>query len=1014
MKKIHLLLILMLSTFALKAEITATFTPDPEVELTEIPAQFNFTLSEDAPNLKTPKLVVKCGEQEKSLQVMKQGGQYKEWFVFASYYIKGELLDAIKAAGGFSLVVTLDDGTVIEQPYRMKKPITATFTPDPEVELTEIPAQFNFTLSEDAPNLKTPKLVVKCGEQEKSLQVMKQGGQYKEWYVFASYYIKGELLDAIKAAGEFSLVVTLDDGTVIEQVYKIQMTPKLEPEWTAASGSVYAGMPDEVTFSIDKGVEVAIKAVVNETSILEASAIEGSDNTEFRIPLSTLSDEAKANIAETGVLVIALEAEGYIAPEVQKYYVCAADLTWTPEDGREDGHVFTNLPQTLTYTLSSQLPADATVSTGIVASATLPDDMQDWSIKVPAALDGVKMTFDLSALTGGDVQAITEAGSFTIGCGLANKTLSASYAINSANTPISLGYCNEEITGVTNQLGSEGAAGVVAGAIRIPESKMQSLKGGKITRIRIAIGEGLQRVYGWIRPSLSEPAHVFKQLDDVSAGWHEIVFDTPYVIDGGEIFIGYQGYQERGVKAILAGGVDRPDGCWLGIKDNWEDHSSDGYGTLYIRAYGEASLPEADLGVDNVCVDKAYYTPDESVKASLTLLNSGVNKINNYSVTYSIDGGESVVRNYTEPLDKDGRRDVTLDIPMSGLADGNHTVAFTCRIDDNGLVDGIEDNNQASVNVALYSSQYERNVLLEQFTTINCVNCPKGDAALENAVQDQDNIIWIAHHVGFGVDELTVQGSSEMLDYGVAGAPSLMVDRTVHEGNAAPFAIGYGNASTGGDIIRGYINASKGVPAFAKADVAYTYDSEKRTLDINVSAERNAICSTFYPETNLTVYLVEDNVTAKTPQVGSGSTEHSHVIRAILTPATGVPVEWDGDAYRTSYNTQLDAAWKAGDMSIVAVINRPFNAEAPDSVEVLNAASVAVDAPEDSGVADVYGNGSGLYVKEGSVAGVGFASIDVFNTSGQRVANINLAPGIYLVSAVTDAGQHVTQKVVVK
>ena len=110
-------------------------------------------------------------------------------------------------------------------------------------------------------------------------------------------------------------------------------------------------------------------------------------------------------------------------------------------------------------------------------------------------------------------------------------------------------------------------------------------------------------------------------------------------------------------------------------------------------------------------------------------------------------------------------------------------------IKDSGVTDQVEGNDSESLQLAIYTDSYPRIVLLEQFTTINCVNCPAGTAALKVAVTERGDVAWVAHHVGYGVDEFTIEESNALMDFGVIGAPSLMIDRTSFNGGVPPLTI---------------------------------------------------------------------------------------------------------------------------------------------------------------------------------------------------------------------------------
>ena len=104
-----------------------------------------------------------------------------------------------------------------------------------------------------------------------------------------------------------------------------------------------------------------------------------------------------------------------------------------------------------------------------------------------------------------------------------------------AEGEVVLGYCPDEISPKASIIGLSGQAATVSEAISIPSAKMAGMTGGKITKIRIGAKAGIERVYVWIRPSLSEAALVLEKLGDTVDGWNEITLSKPYEITGEEL-----------------------------------------------------------------------------------------------------------------------------------------------------------------------------------------------------------------------------------------------------------------------------------------------------------------------------------------------------------------------------------------------------------------------------------------------------------------------------------------------
>ncbi|MBD5370710.1 MAG: Omp28-related outer membrane protein [Bacteroides sp.] len=891
--------------------------------------------------------------------------------------------------------------------------VTATLDPEPGTEFETLPASISMVLSEPM-NGVPPTVLAKCNDKEVNLVVVRTS-DYAHYTIWLNYYVSNsaELMEEIEKTGEFSLEVTLCDGTVLDPFLYKYVVP--EPEVTATfdvvTGSVFAGLPTSIYFSLSEAVtDDSPKLLLNDEHELTCYGNNGSSE-EFYCLLSDVDSSVADEIMEAGEFTLCPVLEDGTRLDAVKYYVVSQEISWTAAASNVPGSTFGSMPETMKFTLTDELPADGVYTAGVLASAGMPEDFEGWTEELECTVEGTEVTFNMTELSAQTISAIESAKGFIIGIALANTQISDGFKYIVRKGTVTLGYCTDDFAQTFESLGANGAGTTIGASIRIPAAKLQSMKGCEIKKIRIGIGNGLERVYGWIRPSLSQPVHVMKKLEDTSEGWHEIEFDKPYIITGDEIYIGYSAYQPSDIKAVRAGGSDHPDACWLGIKDVWEDMSEKGYGSLYIQAFTEAVLPESDLGVDNVRADKQYYKNGENINVDFVVFNSGLNPVNNYTISYTVDDEETVTKTVTDELAPDMRAEHQFVIPVENLEDGLHTLTVSCALNDDDRADEVEDNDATVLTIPVYSKSYDRTVLLENFTTLRCVNCPNGHASINNAIKDRDNVAVVAHHVGFGTDEFTIPESEAYLDFDVIGAPSLMLDRQIVNGTVPPVTIGFTNTVMGGEIISGYIETVQAIPAFVSVELDNTYDAESRKLTISMKGEKNAIFSELFKESNYTVFLTEDDITAQAPQTGAtGSYIHDHVLRAVLTPAFGTSVDWNGDEYEVSAEYEIPAEWKPWNMNVVAMVNRPFDASNLGNCQILNCAAIKVNA-EDPNVSVPTISEETIRVINGAFAAEGASEINVYTTDGKRMANSNLMPGIYILQIVDASGtQHSIKK----
>ena len=575
-----------------------------------------------------------------------------------------------------------------------------------------------------------------------------------------------------------------------------------------------------------------------------------------------------------------------------------------------------------------------------------------------------------------------------------------------------LGYCSDEISANADPIGVQGQAVSIGAAIRIPVSKMAGLKGGKITKIRIGTKSGLTGIYVWIRSSLDGKAEVLQRLGNTTDGWNEVALDTPYEITGEEIYIGYSGKQPAGVMAVLANEEEQKGATYLSIENEWTDYYGKGFGALYIQAIAQATLPETDLAIGDFTMDKTFYKTDEPLNFSFNLSNEGTKSISGYSISYRINDGEEITEDINKSINAGAKETYSKEIPANDYGEGTHQIKVYISKLAGGAIDEIALNDTLKGTFSIYATSYPHKILLEQFTTINCVNCPYGGKVLTAAISERDDVVWVAHHVGYGTDELTLSESGDYLKFGVSGAPAAMIDRTkipaATDTSYPPFGIGYSNTIAGAKIVTSYMDYCAAIPAFVSVSIENEYDPQTRQLSITVNGERNAIFNTFYPKANISVFLTENGILAKTAQSGANKNYvHNHVLRAILTETFGNNIEWENNKFTYTTTTTLDEAWIAGRMNVIAIVNKPFDAQtSPNDAQVLNVEESAIDDPTYDSITEQQLSELNLHVENGRVVITGNHDLEIYTTNGMRVPNEALPKGFYLIRII--AGDNTT------
>lgn len=569
----------------------------------------------------------------------------------------------------------------------------------------------------------------------------------------------------------------------------------------------------------------------------------------------------------------------------------------------------------------------------------------------------------------------------------------------SAQKSITLGYCNDEIS-ASDYRASLNASYSIMGAIRIPAARLAALKGkhAKLTKIRFGAEAGMTGTYLWVRPSLNGSALALQRLGTTADGWNELTLAKPYEITGDEIYIGFNSTIPAGTSIIL-NGVTTPNGANVAVSGTWQDLSTAGQGSLCIQGIVESDtdLPSSDLGIEDVTMDTKYAAEGSTRQFTVTVANYGTTDMTVPTLHYQLAGGKTCdfapVKATT--LKPNEYCALTFSTKIENVDEGTADLKVWFN-----NADDAQENNTFHAPVLVYATTFAHKMLLEQFTTLQCTFCPRGQKVLETLAGKRSNVVWVAHHTGYGSDQFTIQASEDLYNYGITSAPRAMFDRSmlsVSENSRPAFGIGY-NLNDGVQYLSEPFTEVLNRPAFVSVGIESSYDAASRRLSLKVSGERNKLFSKLYGSSNLTVYLVEDSLVSRRPQTGGtpADTIHNHVVREALTASLGNAIVWDGDSYSQEFDTTLPADYNVDNLKVVAFVHRP-NTEGYANCEVLNTECLNV-ASQTSGI-------SGVSAKDGTVVARKY-----YNLQGQQ---LDSAPqhGIYIERTYTTNGVHSKKRV---
>ena len=542
-------------------------------------------------------------------------------------------------------------------------------------------------------------------------------------------------------------------------------------------------------------------------------------------------------------------------------------------------------------------------------------------------------------------------------------------------TSLELGYCD----GVMNEQSPDkfslvGVADDISAAVCIPAEQMGIFAGCEIKPVRAALASALnvESLTVWLRSSLDganlAEATITKETDPKMAkGWNEVTLDAPYLVPAtaSDLYIGMTYHQKNtsvALSAIAPLATYSKDVLWLklGSSASWEDRSAEGILAIEGVVTGD-KLPQYNLTVKSMTLQPTYAVAKGSLAGTVTVRNNAAATITGFDLECTVDGDISHVYGVHIDCSLAYRDTETFPFevyPSSVTEDEptEHTLQITVTNLDEGKDQYMADN-VAEAPFKVVSNYFARNVLIEEFTTEGCVNCPRVAGQLHKVLdmdEFKDRVHAICHHTGYGEDWLTIPADKTYLWlYGpqYVFAPALMFDRLTSDLTS--------NMDPGSPIFAPPVDDTEALEAIS--NVLRTRMEEPAYIDLNIKVvltDDNAhvtvtgerAVEVFTANTpRIVVGLIEDNIKAIMQVGAEGDYYQQHVNRA-YNASWGQNLEFDGNKYTYECDLPVAENYVKKNLNVTAYI-WDYDPSNVDKCVVCNAASLPyADFDDQSGI----------------------------------------------------------------
>ena len=493
-----------------------------------------------------------------------------------------------------------------------------------------------------------------------------------------------------------------------------------------------------------------------------------------------------------------------------------------------------------------------------------------------------------------------------------------------------------------NGMGIPSYPGDNKAAICLSADKLQPYEGMQIVGIRFGlcadIGGSRVFINEVKNQKISDNDAVEQTVANGVTGWNEVKLDNPYTITGDAstaLLIGYD-YTQIGdnqdlgaypFSAVQEGEANQ----YLYVYCN--NTAQDGWGwyrftmggrNMSIQVLGQGDFAEYSVTPEDF--GQVIGSINNNVDIPIRFFNASATAVNSLDYVVTVDGvaGEEQHAAIDPAVGQGSNGTFRVSVPCGSVDARKEVEVEVTKVngEDNG-----SKSRVAKGSIGVSSSQYPRNLVIEEFTTEQCPNCPRVAGYMDEYFEtaDVDHVYGVCHHAAFYTDWLTKQCDQDLTylfnDAGYTYAPAVMFNRepdfqsAYAQGEMDNMTIP-GSADEIEQIANYYLTQTL---ANAQLDMEVVPTEDLTQVTLKISGEANMAYQT--DDALLTVYVTEDNIAAKSQSGASGKFIHQHVIRD-YNSSWGDRLTWNDNKFTATYTFDLENEWKKDDIRFVAFLNK--------------------------------------------------------------------------------------------
>lgn len=245
------------------------------------------------------------------------------------------------------------------------------------------------------------------------------------------------------------------------------------------------------------------------------------------------------------------------------------------------------------------------------------------------------------------------------------------------------------------------------------------------------------------------------------------------------------------------------------------------------------AIPKFDVSAKQILLGDLTAGSLSGISVPIDVRNNGSDTILSFKLRYSVD--DTIIDTVHQTMLAPNASMQYATALWSPKQSKRYAISAWCDSINGDNPDEYTVNDTAKVITAYMVNPPKKNVLIEQFTSTKCGDCPRAITAIDTVLRANPTALHIAYHLD---DSLSLMRSDTLAESLEALQGSVIIDRGLYPnlGSGIGLTVPRNSAFVQGAPIIDAVNLSKGTPTPVNVDIKTVFHHPTRTLTCTIAS----------------------------------------------------------------------------------------------------------------------------------------------------------------------------------